>query len=153
MKKERHQRATGTAAACRAELEALYARSNGRLHPRDVVAFARDPKTALHSQFLWDDTEAAKHYRLSQARELISAYVEVLPGVKFETRVFVSLPSDRETRGGYRKMTEVMGDASLRAEFLAAAFRELEALRIRYARLEELAEVFAALDAAKKKSR
>jgi len=38
------------------------------LIPEEIVKFAENSKTALHSQFEWDQTRAAQAYRLSQAR-------------------------------------------------------------------------------------
>ncbi len=61
------------------ELEALAEANNGILRPEIVVEFARDAKTALHSRFEWDDTEAAKQYRLWQARQIIKVAINVLP--------------------------------------------------------------------------
>ena len=43
----------------------------GRLLPADVVDDARDADSPLHSHFEWDDSIAAEHYRLDQARNLI----------------------------------------------------------------------------------
>lgn len=43
----------------------------GRLTPEQVLEAASDPKSALHSQFEWDDSKAAYAHRLDQARELI----------------------------------------------------------------------------------
>lgn len=53
-----------------AELEAIE-NERGQLAPEDVVVKASDPKHPLHDYFEWDDSEAAKQYRLDQARTLI----------------------------------------------------------------------------------
>ena len=44
---------------------------NGRLTPEGVVRAASDPDSPLHEHFQWDDSEAAKSWRLQQARCLI----------------------------------------------------------------------------------
>ena len=44
---------------------------HGKLTPRLVVADASDPRSPLHDQFEWNDTEAAIKYREDQARRLI----------------------------------------------------------------------------------
>ena len=54
----------------REEMQAI-AKTTGELTPDSVVDAARNPNSAMHSQFEWDDTEAAASYRLSQARALI----------------------------------------------------------------------------------
>lgn len=45
----------------------------GKLTPYDVVEEAKDEKNPLHHEFVWDDSQAAKMYRLAQARRLIKA--------------------------------------------------------------------------------
>lgn len=44
----------------------------GTLTPDSIVNFASNPQSVLHSLFEWDDTEAAKMYRLQQARTIIN---------------------------------------------------------------------------------
>lgn len=41
--------------------------------PTTIVKLAKDKSSPLHKYFEWDDTEAAKKYRLTQARNLILA--------------------------------------------------------------------------------
>jgi hypothetical protein len=42
----------------------------GELRAEDVVEFARNPESALHNCFTWDDKEAASQWRLwEEARE------------------------------------------------------------------------------------
>lgn len=53
----------------RKELEKLG--SKGILTPEQVIEKARNPKSALHSQFDWDDSTAAHSHRIQQARVLI----------------------------------------------------------------------------------
>lgn len=45
--------------------------SKGNVRPVDVIEAARDPKSALHKDFEWDDTKAAHKHRLETARKLI----------------------------------------------------------------------------------
>ena len=45
------------------ELNSIRRKRNNVLRPRDVVEFARNPKTALHREFEWDDEAVAMHYR------------------------------------------------------------------------------------------
>jgi hypothetical protein len=55
--------------AIKEELQAIA--EGGVLHPADVIAAARNPNSAMHGQFEWDNSEAAEAYRLQQARALI----------------------------------------------------------------------------------
>jgi hypothetical protein len=52
------------------------ARPDGMFEPQDVVDAARPASSVLHPYFEWDDSEAAREYRLWQARNLTRA-VEV----------------------------------------------------------------------------
>ena len=48
------------------ELELIAEAHGGILYPRDVVEFAKDEETALHSQFTWDDSEAADEVKAEE---------------------------------------------------------------------------------------
>lgn len=129
------------------ELNAIARRHNGLLRPIDVVDFAREKTTALHSRFEWDDTKAAEEYRLWQARELIHVAVTVIPGTKEKIQAFVSLNSDRQKDGGgYRYLVDVMSDPNQRARLLQEAFEEFKRWENKYRQLQELKVIFQAGD-------
>jgi hypothetical protein len=128
------------------ELDAIAAMNNGMVSPRALVDAARDPESAWHDSFVWDQELAAEQYLVMRARELLRFIVRVEPVTKTYERVMVSLHNDRTEDGGYRDLRAVLNDDDLRAALLSAALRELNALRRRYAHLKELAGVFAALD-------
>lgn len=136
-----------------AELMEIAKRNGGAISPHAVVEFARNKKTALHSRFTWDDTKAAQEYRLYEARQLLRVYVTVLDGSTAPVRAFVSLPEDRSREAGYRPIATVMSSEERRASLLAMAFAELEVFRHKYAALSELAEVFSAIDRARRSDR
>lgn len=48
-------------------------RPGRRITAEKVVEAARDPKHPLHRDFDWDDSRAAHHYRLDQARAIIAS--------------------------------------------------------------------------------
>lgn len=137
------------------ELEVIAEKHNGFVRPIDVVEYASDPDTALHNEFEWDDTEAARKYRLHQARNILHVYVrmETPPGKESEVRVFVSLPSNRNEEGGYRPTARVMNDKEARAELLELALAELRSFRNnrRFKLLTELQDVWNAIDRVLKK--
>jgi hypothetical protein len=114
----------------------------GMLRPEAVVEFAKNPKTALHSRFEWNDGEAAHEYRLHQARQVIRVYVIHEPRVEKEVRVFVSMQEDREAGGGYRRLTQVMSDKERREMLLREALRDLHIFQRKYATLTEFAQLF-----------
>lgn len=125
------------------ELEALAEANNGLLKPEVVVEFAKNPDTALHNRFEWDDTEAAKQYRLWQARQLIRVIVNILPNEnEIKYKMFVSLQEDRRNGGGYRTLVDVMSDEEMRKRLLAQAHEDFKLWQKKYQQLKELAPVF-----------
>ena len=131
-----------------AELEQIRQEHDGLLKAEDVVDFARNPNTALHSKFTWDDTEAAERFRLMQARQVIRVFVKIYPREKQQVRAYVSLVDDRRKGGGYRSTEEVLRASSLRDALVFQAHREMKAFVERYEHLEELAGVIAAMEGA-----
>ena len=124
----------------------------GLLVPGDVVEYAKNPATALHKRFEWNDGIASAQYRLWQARTLIRLHVTVINSDVAPVRAYVSLKRDRvESGGGYRPLGSVMSEKQLRAELLAQALEELEVFRRKYQDLVELAPIFEAMEKAKKR--
>lgn len=125
------------------------ASASGTLIPEEVVREARKKKSPLHPWFEWDDTEAARQYRLEQARDLIRsvAVTYIQHGEEQTTvRAFVHL-GDQD---GYEDTTIVLQIADRRALLLQRALRELESVRKKYEDIEELAAVFAAVSEARR---
>ena len=134
------------------ELETIAAQHDGMLRPESVVEFARDEATALHGEFEWDDSEAARKFRIVQARQLIRLVVNVDPSANGEpVRAFVSLSEDRVAKDGYRRLVDVMNDEQRRAMLLRDALRELAAFKRKYSVLSELSKVFEAAEIAVQK--
>ena len=122
---------------------------HGTLRAEDVVEFAKNEAPALHGAFEWDDTEAARQHRLSQARKIIRISVQVLPTTRGNVTVpvYVSLTSDRvQAGGGYRRLEDVMADTDLRQQFLDQALAEFERVQRKYQNLQELAPIFSAIE-------
>jgi hypothetical protein len=133
----------------KAELELIRIQSGGVLQAEDVVAYAKDPDTALHQEFEWDDNAAAHQFRLEQARRVIRLSITVVRNVDEERPVpmYVSLIPDRaKTGGGYRPFVDVMTDDDHRAQLLKQALGEFNRVRRKYEHLVELAPIFAAID-------
>ena len=128
----------------RKELEQIKGRRE-LLMPEEVVQWAHDhPDSALHGSFDWDDTEAARKYRIWQARQIISFNVIKEHGV----RQFISLTVDRVRGGGYRNTQSVARHKEMREVMLADALGELKRIKEKYRHLVEFAAVFAEIDKA-----
>ena len=126
------------------ELKRIQQEHGGLLMPQDVVEAAKPQASPLHNRFEWNNTAAARAFRLWQARQLISICVHVEPGITDPIPVFCSLSTDR-AKGGYRATATVMSDAEMREQLLQDALHELNVFQQKYARLRRLAEVFAAI--------
>jgi len=130
------------------ELGRVKRRSGGMLTAEAIVEYAKDKSTALHSQFDWDDTEAARKWRLEQAARIIRLQVTVIGQDQKPVRAFVSLTTDRRTGIGYREIHDVLKDPDLAAQMLEDALEDLNATRRKYGTLKQLAGVWTAVDAA-----
>lgn len=131
------------------ELEALAEANNGVLKPRDVVDFARNPDTALHSRFEWDYSKAAEAYRLWQARQVIKITLTVIEREDKDEIIvptFVSMSDDRRNGGGYRLLVDVMSDDEQRQNLLRQAHRDFKSWQAKYQQLKELEPVFKQMD-------
>lgn len=121
-------------------LSAITEAGGGELTPSAVVESARDPESALHPHFDWNDAEAAEKWRVEQARDLIRCIrVEEIGSDTEPERAFLSIAD----KGGvsYRTVQEIRSSADLQEKLLAAAERDLEAFTVRYRALKELCAI------------
>lgn len=123
-----------------AELE-----SQGKLTPHEVVEASRPDDAPLHAAFEWDDEVAAERYREVQAGHIIRSIEVVIPETSEPTKAFHSLVVTEEKRE-YREITHILKVKDDRELLLAEARRELAMFKRKYAALEELANVFAAIE-------
>ncbi len=125
------------------ELAMLQSRCGEILEPQKIVQFAADETTALHRYFTWDDTEAARKWRIEQARRILRMVVTVVNGSTQPVRAMVSLSSDPR---GYRPITAVLAEPELRSVLLQDAISDLRRVQCKYNALAELERVWRALD-------
>lgn len=137
------------------ELIRLNKENGGILTPSQVVAAAKNPRSPLHGNFDWNDTAAAKKWRLHQARNMLRVCVwyDDTDQIKEPVKVFVSLTTDRKENEGYRVITDVLSDEEAREQMFADALAELVRFRKKYAILQELGKIFEEIENIKKKSR
>ncbi len=114
------------------------------LRPVEVVEWAAENKDSdLYRALEWDDPTAAHQHRLWQVRQLIMIHVTT----EDRTPLLVSLSIDRRNEGGgYRAISDVADHPDLREIMLADALAELERVQTKYARVQELAEVWREAD-------
>lgn len=143
------------AKAAHEAIEAIRKRNGGEASAEAVVNAAKAKRNPLHPEFVWEDSEAANEYRLTQARELVRHLVVIREEIATDRpqRVYevIKQPADPEkgkqrAKYAYRSVDDIMADPDMRAELLGRALRELISIRNRYRDLQELAVVLRAID-------
>lgn len=114
--------------------------------PDQIVEAARDESTELHKCFEWNDTIAANKWRKYQARQVLrSLVIKVEEEPEDETppvRVFYKTDNNE----GYKHSNIVFRNDDEYQKLLQAAYAELRAFKVKYARLQELSEILALID-------
>lgn len=134
------------------ELQDIFEQNNGVLRAEDVVEFAKNPATELHSKFTWEDTEAARLWRLHQADRIIRVSIDMEENTPKELSVLVDLVWDRaissETPGkSYRNSAELYHASDrYRQTLIRRAIREARTWRDKYNNVTELSPIFDAIE-------
>lgn len=125
--------------------------TKGVCRPQSLVDAARPATSPIHSMFEWDNSKAAESYRTEQARGVLQALKVVIrkPQLRPVARpAFVSVKPATTKSRGYVTVRSAMSAQDTRDQLLAEALRHLESIRRRFEMLDELAEVWKAIDAA-----
>lgn len=121
-----------SAKRAREEIERIRVKNGGSVQPEDVVDAARSKSSPLHAAFCWDDTKAARLYRLTQARNVLSAII-VIHKDEGPARQYVH--HDKH----YIPTMEALETPGTREDILERALTELEAMVARYRSYRRLA--------------
>jgi hypothetical protein len=94
--------------------------NGGQLTPAKVLKDAASSTSPLHDLFEWDDNEAARQYRLNQARTLISSFeiTVTINQVEVNVQEFVRDPSKDSETQGYVKVTSIQSESDEAREFI-----------------------------------
>ena len=125
-------------------LEAEY----GSVTRENFLEAARDETSPTHSLFEWDDAKAAEKYRVDQSGRILgNLRITVTDDNNEEIQVHAvyNVKSTNE-KAQYRSFNVVMCDPDMKSEVLKRAITELNIFRRKYETLEELVEVFHAID-------
>lgn len=124
-------------------------REKGKISAQELLDMSRSPHATLHECFEWDDNIAADKYRLGQARYIIGNLVVTVSKsdqAPAETvRAFISVEPLKH-KGSFVSVEIGMSNPEYAAQILQNAKNELAAFRKKYAALNELADVFNAID-------
>lgn len=116
----------------------------GILTPQALVDDARPVRAPTHKLFEWNDEVAGEKWRLQQASHYLRSVRTVMKSG--EKEVEVRAVSTLRDGAGYDFTHRILKDKARRPKLLQQALGELSAFRRRWEHLEELAEVFAAID-------
>lgn len=126
---------------------------HGKVTPRIILDASKTESAPLHNCFEWDDTKAAEKYRETQATAILRNLTVTVETVEESTpktvRAFVKATEEKHS---YISVISAMSNEKLRESLLQAAFDELRKFQRKYADLQELAEVFAAITKAEKQA-
>lgn len=108
-------------------LKVLMVKNNNKLTPEQILADARRKESVLHDYFEWDNTEAARKYRIQQARELMQMVVEVrfIENRPVEVRKFVSVKKGTKDQH-YVTMDTALKNKSYRYELISNIINHLK---------------------------
>lgn len=118
----------------------------GKMEASDLVDASRPEDAPLHSLFEWNDSIAAEKYREDQARYIIRHVCVVQEDEENESapvRAFFQIDNESST---YEPTLVIMNDEEKYERLLDIAKRELKAFENKYRQLEELRNVFDAID-------
>lgn len=125
-------------------------KTRGGLSRALLLEESTPPHSALHDEFLWDDTRAAHEYRLDQAGRLIGALKVVLLSedgepASSDVRAYCSIGEQDEERD-YEPTLTIMASGAKRERLLEIARAELKRWQERYDGFAELARVYEAIE-------
>lgn len=129
-----------------AELERLEIRPGDHHKTVDVLNSASDPDSPLHGCFEWDDTKAAALHRMQTCRSMLRSIAVVIVHDNKQTKrpVYVHITDDEGPK--YIRTERVVNDAEVRRKALDEALALLSGVRRRFEFIQELSEVFEAID-------
>jgi hypothetical protein len=127
------------------------AEKHGKITAELVLKSAEKKSSPLHSHFDWDDSSAARRYRLVQAGELIRRIkVEYIVSETNTVRVRafhnVSDQAEEDPETYYVSLSEALTVESYHAQLMANCKRDMNAFRQKYAALSEVSCVISAMD-------
>lgn len=136
-------------------LEGVRKNNNGEISPEAVVKASKPKRAPLHNEFEWDDQAAGERYRVFQARRIIGS-IEVIrseaPNVQsraYEITKAKPTQEGAQPKNVYMRTEDILQDPVARVDLVALFFRDILALRRRYAALSELAQVWQAVDSSR----
>lgn len=118
--------------------------------PEQIVEAAKNPERELHKCFCWDDEEAARKYRIFQARQVVChLVVKREQEQESETATHpteIRLLHKTDSGSGYKPITLITQNKSEYEKLLQNALEDLRRFKAKYASLAELEEIIRLID-------
>lgn len=144
MAKTKYEWAEGSRMTGDAELAAKVCKeleAKGSFSAEELVDASEAEDAPLHDMFEWNDTIAARKYRIEQAKKIIRSIVVVMDDKPVRYREFSSVSSKT-----YMSTMTALSSERTREILLNSAKTEMERFKAKYKTLTELAGVFDAID-------
>lgn len=137
------------------ELAKIEEKNNGKLTAISVVEEASNPRSPLHDWFDWRDNEAARKWRMHQARILIGTIrvVSTYEGTKKDFRKYVNITIAEDKGRAYIQVKNAVKNPDTNAQILRRALNEITYWERTYSEYKELEEIFTGITKTKKKLR
>lgn len=102
------------------------------------------PESELHKCFEWDDTKAARKYRLNQAGDIIRMLVVNTTDIKPDAKpnLIRAIVTVENAPQQYESMAITVANVDRYSELLTRAKKELETFKNKYSILSELQPLF-----------
>lgn len=132
------------------ELDRIH-KKYGAVTPSKILEDASDPKSPLHRYFEWDDSEAARKYRLAQAAAMLQASKMVVVLSKQPREPIAAFPEVRRLlpanrgEGKFKMRKEVLDEPDARQEIIERKLAVLRGWCRETIDIEELADMRAAI--------
>lgn len=112
----------------------------GSVTPENVLEESEDTSSVLHGIFCWDDTTAAKNYRLIQAKKLIANIKIIIINEKVEVpiRAYVNVRKESGAYRTYEPIHEVIHNDVAYKDLLLQSKAEMNSFVVKYSQIEEL---------------
>jgi hypothetical protein len=114
--------------------------ARGSLTPEIVLEEATAEESPLHGAFTWSDDEAARRYRIHEARRIVTS-IRVLNGPAAKpSPAFISVRTPERGRE-YLPISTALSEHELKVRVLAEAKQMVETLERRWSHFAEVADV------------
>ena len=113
----------------------------GYITPEDLLTEAKNPKSPLHSMFEWDNTKAAREYRLWQARQIIDHIKITIEEREVGAYHNLKVVIGNVKRQGYFPINTILSNVDMHKQVLAIAVGELRYWQNKYRDLKELKDL------------